>query len=285
MTTLQALVIGATQGLTELAPISSLGHGVVLPALLGWGELERDPSYLPFMVSLHLGTTAALLLYFYREWVLLLRSVMVLPGSRQSPELLTARRVLFLLVAGTIPAGILGLLLEKRIRHLFSAPALAGIFLIVNGVLLILAEWMRRKGKGQGGQRGMVLESLGLGRAFSIGIFQAVALLPGISRSGITMVGGLWSGLDHEDAARFSFLLSTPIIGAAGVLEVPKLLRHGSPGALHLALVGGGMAFAMAWLTTFLLMRYFRNYESTRALVPFGVYCLLAGSLSLYLLR
>ena len=281
MTTLQALVIGATQGLTELAPISSLGHGVILPALLGWGEIEKDPSYLPFMVSLHLGTTAALLIYFYREWIIILRSLMVLPGGRQSPELLTARKVLFLLVAGTIPAGLLGLLLEKKIRHLFSAPTLAALFLIINGILLIVAEWMRRKGRGQGG---MVLESLGLSRAFSIGIFQAVALLPGISRSGITMVGSLWSGLDHEDAARFSFLLSTPIIGAAGVLEIPKLLHHGSPGAIHLALVGGGMAFVMAWLTTFLLMRYFRNYESTRALVPFGVYCLLAGTLSLYLL-
>ena len=282
MTTLQALVIGATQGLTELAPISSLGHGVILPALLGWGEIEKDPSYLPFMVSLHLGTTAALLLYFYREWIVILRSLMILPSSRPLPELLTARRVLFLLVAATIPAGLLGLLLEKKIRHLFSAPALAGLFLILNGLLLILAEWMRRKRKGKSG---MILESLGLRRAFSIGIFQAVALLPGISRSGITMVGGLWSGLDHEEAARFSFLLSTPIIGAAGILEIPKLLRYGTPESLHLALLGGVMAFVMAWLTTFLLMRYFRSYESMRALAPFGFYCLLAGSLSLYLLR
>jgi len=282
MTTIQALVIGATQGLTELAPISSLGHGVILPALLGWGEIEKDPSYLPFMVALHLGTATALLLYFHRDWRALLTGFF-LPGlARQDPGLSGARRLFFLLVAATIPAGLVGLLLEKKLRHLFSAPTLAAIFLAVNGLVLIAAELLRRR---SAKRPTLVLEDLGFFRAFLIGIFQAAALLPGISRSGITMVGGLWSGLGHEASARFSFLLSTPIIGAAGLLEIPKLVRHGSPKAMHLAFLGGTMAFLMAWLTTFLLMRYFRSFEATRALVPFGIYCLLAGSVSLFLLR
>ncbi len=281
MTTLQALVIGATQGLTELAPISSLGHGVILPALLGWGEIEKDPSYLPFMVSLHLGTTAALLLYFHREWRELLTAFLFPGRARRDPELGDARHVFLLLLAGTIPAGLIGLLLEKKIRHLFSVPSLAAVFLLVNGGVLILAEILRRWSTGRVTRE---LRSLGYLRGFVIGIFQAVALLPGISRSGITMVGGLWSGLGHEEAARFSFLLSTPIIGAAGVLEIPKLMRFGSPGAMRLALAGGTMAFATAWLTTYLLMHYFRKFEANQALAPFGLYCLVAGGLSWFFL-
>lgn len=280
MTTVQAVVIGATQGLTELAPISSLGHGVILPALLGWGKIERDPSYLPFMVSLHLGTALALLLYFHREWRRLLAGLLLggRPPGRTGyrPEFAKDRRIFFLLLVGTIPAGILGLLFEKKLRHLFSAPSVAAAFLIVNGLLLILAEFVKNRKR-----RGLPIDELSTSRGFMIGIFQAAALVPGISRSGITMMGGLLGGMDHEDSARFSFLLSTPIIGAAGVLEVPKLLRNGTPESLHSALAGGVTAFAMAWISTFLLMRYFRRFESGKALVPFGIYCLLAGAGSL----
>jgi undecaprenyl-diphosphatase len=279
MTTIQAIVIGATQGLTELAPISSLGHGVILPAILGWGTIEKDPSYLPFMVSLHLGTTLALLLYFRQEWRELLTGFFSSSQARRNPDIRDARHVFFLLLVGTVPAGLIGLLLEKKIRHLFSAPMLAAIFLAINGLLLILAEFLKIKGKGK-----MELREMSFSRGFFIGIFQAVALLPGISRSGITMMGGLVGRLGHEEAARFSFLLSTPIIGAAGVLEVPKLIKYGTPQAMHMALVGGATAFAMAWATTFLLMRYFRHFESSRALAPFGLYCLLAGGASWYFL-
>ena len=282
MTTLQALVIGATQGLTELAPISSLGHGVILPALLGWGEIEKDPSYLPFMVSLHLGTTLALLLYFHREWREILLAVLVSGRAKRVPEARSARHLFGLLVVGTVPAGLIGLLLEKKIRHLFAAPSLAAVFLLVNGGVLILAEILRRR---RIGALSVDLDRMGVLRAFFIGIFQAVALLPGISRSGITMVGGLFGGLGHAEAARFSFLLSTPIIGAAGVLEIPKLIRFGTPTSLKLALAGGTVACATAWLTTFLLMRYFRKFEANRALAPFGFYCLAAGALSLLFLR
>ena len=282
MTTFEALVIGATQGLTELAPISSLGHGVILPALFGWGKIENEPSYLPFMVALHLGTTLALLLYFHREWRELLLSVLKTGASNVNQDEREARHVLFLLLIGTIPAGLIGLLLEKKIRHLFAEPTLAAIFLLVNGGILIVAEWLSRRQKGVSMGE---LRTLSFSRGFLIGIFQAVALLPGISRSGITMVGGLFSGLGHEESARFSFLLSTPIIGAAGALEIPKLIRYGTPETLKLALAGGTMAFATAWLTTYLLMRYFRHFESNRALVPFGIYCLVAGGLAFASLR
>jgi len=280
MTTIQAIVIGATQGLTELAPISSLGHGVILPAIFGWGSIEKDPSYLPFMVSLHLGTTLALLLYFNREWKELLSGFFASAKARTNPDVRDARHVFFLLLIGTVPAGLVGLLLEKKLRHLFSAPALAAGFLVLNGLLLIFSEFLRKKGTGE-----IELREMSFARGFFIGIFQAVALLPGISRSGITMMGGLFGRLGHEEAARFSFLLSTPIIGAAGVLEVPKLLKYGTPQSMHMALVGGVTAFLMAWATTFFLMKYFRHFESTRALAPFGIYCLLAGGAAFYFLE
>ena len=282
MTTIQALVIGATQGLTELAPISSLGHGVILPALFGWGEIEKDPSYLPFMVSLHLGTTLALLLYFHQEWRELLTGFFSFEKARTDPETRDARHVFILLLIGTIPAGLIGLLLEKKLRHLFSAPLIAVVFLAVNGFILILAEFLKKRSEGEGK---IELADMAYSRGFFIGIFQAVALLPGISRSGMTMIGGLLGRLGHEEAARFSFLLSTPIIGAAGVLEVPKLIRYGSPQAMKMALIGGTMAFLMAWITTFLLMRYFRHFEANKALAPFGIYCILAGGVSWLLLR
>ncbi len=282
MTTFEALVIGAAQGLTELAPVSSLGHGVILPALLGWQSIEKDPSFLPFMVALHLGTTLALLLYFHREWRDLLGALVSKGPNRIRTEAVGARHVFWLLVVGTVPAGLVGLGLEKKIRHLFSTPVLASIFLVLNGGVLILAEWLRRRSRDA---RTIEIANLGFKRGFLIGIFQAVALLPGISRSGITMVGGLVSGLSHEESAKFSFLLSTPIIGAAGVLEIPKLLKHGSPESLKHVFAGGAMAFAVAWLTTFLLMRYFRRFEANRALAPFGIYCLLVGGAALTFLR
>lgn len=272
MTFRQAILFSLLQGTTELAPVSSLGHGVLLPLFAGWSSVSRNTQFLPFMVALHLGTALALLLYFWKDWWVLTRDSVItlgsLSGGQNRREVRKNARIMGLLVAGTIPAAILGFLLEKKIRVLFSTPLVAAVFLGVNGLVLILAEYLRkRRISGE-------LGNLPLSRAFIVGAFQSMALIPGLSRSGITMVGGLLNGLGHEEAARFSFLLSTPIIVGAGVLEIPKLLHQGSGGMLHLALAGGIVSFIAAYATTFVLMRYFRSFETGRALAPFGWYCL-----------
>lgn len=263
MDTFQAILVAVVQGLTELFPVSSLGHAVLVPRLLGWSIDERNEAYLPFLVTLHVGTAVALLLYFWREWLALLMSLLP-SGNREQ------RRLLMLLVVGTLPAGLLGLLLEKRLATVFGDVQAVAIFLILNGVMLLLGEFLRRRARQQ------KLSELQFWQAAAIGTTQAIALLPGFSRSGATMIGGLLVGLSHESAARFSFLLATPIIGAAALLEVPKLLNPNLRGSLGPAVVGGVIAGALAYASTWILMRYFRRTE-VNSLVPFGLYCILFG--------
>ncbi|MHB8544308.1 MAG: undecaprenyl-diphosphate phosphatase [Leptospirales bacterium] len=273
MTIRQALEFSVLQGTTELAPVSSLGHGVLLPLFAGWPGVSRDPGFLPFMVALHLGTALALLLYFWKDWFRLSRGTLVCMGilspGRDRETAVKEGRTMALLVAATVPAAVLGFLLEKKIRILFASPSVAAFFLGINGIVLLVGEALRRKERVPG-----QIAALSFPRAVLIGTFQSLALVPGLSRSGITMVGGILNGLDHEEAARFSFLLSTPIIVGAGILEIPKLLHGGHRGMIHVALAGGVVSFVAAYLTTFILMRYFRSFETTRALAPFGVYCL-----------
>lgn len=273
MTIRQALEFSVLQGTTELAPVSSLGHGVLLPLFAGWTGVARDSGFLPFMVALHLGTALALLLYFWKDWFRLTRGSLVclgMPsGGQDREEALREGRTMALLVAGTIPAAVLGFILEKKIRILFASPSVAALFLGINGIVLLLGEALRKRGR-----VAVPLSGLPFSRALMVGAFQALALIPGLSRSGITMVGGILNGLDHEEAARFSFLLSTPIIVGAGIIEIPKLLKGAHHGMVHVAFVGGAVSFVAAWLTTFVLMRYFRSFEATRALAPFGVYCI-----------
>ncbi len=268
---IQAVLMAMVQGVTELFPISSLGHAVVVPHLLGWNLDEEAPAYLPFLVTLHLGTATALLVYFWEDWWALGVSLV-----SRSPDPISRenRYVLLLLVLGTIPAGILGLLLEKRLATLFGRYQLVAIFLVVNGALLFLGEWLRRRRQVQS------LAELRPTQALAIGVSQAIALLPGFSRSGATMVGGLLVGLTHQAAARFGFLLSTPIIFAAALLEVPKLFQPELQSGLGPALVGGLVAGFVAYLSTALLMRYFKQHE-VNALAPFGFYCILLGAVAL----
>src|SRR6202171_1716649 len=267
----QAIVIAVVQGVTELFPVSSLGHAVILPHLLGWDIAQDSPTFLPFLVMLHVGTALALLLYFWRDWVLLLSSL--LPGEAGEART-ESRHVLLLLVLGTIPAGILGLIFRKGRGALFADFHVAAVFLILNGVLLAVGEFLRRRaGSAQ-------LATLRPWQAVAIGTSQAIALLPGFSRSGATMVGGLRVGLEHQAAARFSFLLATPIILAAAVLEVPKLLQPAARAVLGPALVGGVVAGVLAYLSAALLMRYFKRQE-VNALLPFAAYCVLLGALTL----
>jgi len=267
MTALQAIVIAVLQGATELFPVSSLGHAVVLPALLHWPLDQRDPSFLPFLVMLHVGTAVALLLYFWRDWWRLLTGVIGLAEAHQTRE---SRRVFLLIVIATIPAVIIGGALEHFLRSLFASPIIAAAFLAVNGVLLLFGERIRTMGH-------RPLAELSMADALIIGCWQCTALIPGISRSGATIVGGLLRGIDHEGAAHFSFLIATPIILGATVLEVPKLLHEGvAPGVFELAAGAAVISAITAWLSTWFLMRYFRDHDDW-ALNPFGYYCLIVG--------
>jgi len=269
----QALVLAVVQGVTELFPVSSLGHAVILPHLLRWSIDQSSETFLPFLVALHVGTALALLIYFWRDWWMLLSSLLPGDGPRVDGKA-EARRVLILLILGTIPAGLLGLIFRSRLTTLFADFRVAAIFLILNGVVLALGEILRRRAGS------MQLALLKPWQAFAIGTSQAIALLPGFSRSGATMVGGLLVGLEHQAAARFSFLLATPIILAAGVLEVPKLLQPANRAALPAAIVGGIVAGVLAYLSTAFLMRYFKQQE-VNALLPFAVYCVLLGAVAL----
>jgi undecaprenyl-diphosphatase len=261
--------LAVVQGVTELFPVSSLGHSVLVPAVLQW-PIDRDaPWFLPYLVVLHLGTALALLVYFYRDWLDILASLWRSRGRPVEPE----ARLFWLLVAGTIPAGILGLAFEHALRDLFASFVVVATVLMVNGIILIFGDKLKRR---------QVDEQLGTLRwlkAVGIGCAQALALIPGISRSGVTLVAGLGAKLDYEDSARFSFLLATPIIAAAGLLEVPKLVEHRAhmPDGLLWVIVGSGIvAGILAYLSTWFLMVYFKAHELT-ALRPFGIYCLLAG--------
>ena len=266
----QAIVLAAVQGVTELFPVSSLGHAVILPHLFGWTIDQSAPTFLPFLVLLHVGTALALLLYFWRDWWLLLSSLF----QRGDGAAAEGRHVLLLIVLGTIPAGLVGLVLRNRLADLFADFRIAAIFLILNGVLLALGEFLRRRaGSAQ-------LATLKPWQAIVIGLSQVIALLPGFSRSGATMVGGLLVGLEHQSAARFSFLLATPIIGAAGVLEIPKLLQPDARAALGPAVIGAMIAGVLAYISTAILMRYFKQQE-VNALLPFSAYCAILGILAL----
>lgn len=280
MPLLNALAIAVLQGVTELFPISSLGHAVVLPPLFGIAVDQHAPDFLPFLVILHLGTAAALLLYFRRDWLELILAAL---GQGPRAERKATLRLLFLLVLGTVPAAVLGYALNHALRALFAAPVIAAAFLIVNGVVLFLGERLRHRA-GEGG-----LEAMHGRSALLIGAAQALALIPGISRSGMTMVGGLLSGLSHEAAARFSFLLATPVILGAGLLEVPKLFHAGAgaavpAGTLAVYGVAGVVAGVTAYASVALLMRWFRQHE-VHAMRPFAYYCWLVGAAALLVLR
>jgi undecaprenyl-diphosphatase len=274
MTLVQALITAIVQGITELFPVSSLGHAVILPSLFGWNIDQRSPEFLPFLVVLHLGTAAALLLYFWRDWIGLAQAALFI-GPRDKRR--ARQRLLLQIVVATIPAVILGFALEKFFRNLFGAPVAAAGFLVLNGFLLFFGERMRQRA---GHRR---LDSMRWLDALTIGLWQATALVPGISRSGATMVGGLLRGFHHEDAAHFSFLIATPIILGAAALEVPHLLHGEGGGFGPVAWLAGLAAGITAWLSIAFLMHYFKRHDF-EALDPFAWYCWAFGAISLGLL-
>jgi undecaprenyl-diphosphatase len=272
----QAIVLGLVQGIAEPFPISSLGHGVILPSLLGWNIHQNDEYFLAFLVATHCATAIVLFCFFFKDWMRIFRGMGRSLRDRQIGAEDADARLGWLLVIGTIPAGLLGLLLEHSLRDLFASPESAAIFLTINGVLLLLFERFRRRPPRPGDYKGdsdRRIAKMSFKQALAIGTAQAAALVPGISRSGITMGGGLLVGLSNEDAARYGFLLATPIIGAAGLLKLPELLGSAGDGVRGQALAG---AIAAA-LTTYLAVKFLLRFFETNRLTPFGIYCILAG--------
>ena len=277
----QAVVLGLLQGFSELFPISSLGHSVVAPRLLGWHIHQNDSFFITFLVATHLATAIVLLGFFWRDWVRILRGIGRSLRDRGIAEDDADAKLGWLLVVGTIPAGILGLLLEHALRHVFASARSAAFFLILNGLVLYGAERLRRRAPQpeSGDPDRRIARRVGFREAFFVGAAQAIALIPGFSRSGATMAGGLVVGLSNEDAARFAFILATPIIGAAAALKLPELLGPSGNGVRGPALVGALCAAVTAYLSVRFLMRFFE----TNRLTPFAVYCFLAGlALTIY---
>jgi undecaprenyl-diphosphatase len=273
----QAIVLGLLQGAAELFPVSSLGHSVIAPRLLGWDIHQEDEFFLTFLVATHLATAIVLFGFFWRDWMRIIaglarsvRTRSVEPDDRDA-------RLGWLLVIGTIPAGLIGLALEHPLRSVFASPISAAIFLFCNGLLLLAAEHWRRGAPVRHDSRlsdERLATELSVGKSIGIGVGQALALLPGFSRSGAAMAGGLRAGLSNEDAARFSFLLATPLIGLAAVYKLPDLLGPQGDGVRGPALVGALCAGVTAYFSVKFLVRFFE----TNRLTPFAYYCLGAGA-------
>jgi undecaprenyl-diphosphatase len=317
LTYLEAAVVGLIQGVSEMFPVSSLGHSVLIPAIVG-GSWARDLNvaasespYLAFIVGMHVATAVALLIYFWRDWVRIIGGFFSSIRDRRVHT--NDQKLAWMIIVATIPVGIVGLAFEHAFRVIFGKPIIAGIFLIMNGVILIAGERYRTRASlaadaaiaaerdfdlisasrepelVTAGRRGgqalrqreqaeMVqadwrLASMSFPQAVAVGSAQVLALLAGISRDGVTMVAGMTRGLSREDAARFAFLLATPVILAAGALKIPDLLGPLGNGIRGQILLGSVLSGVAAYLSVRFLLRYLR----TRTLTPFGVYCLIAG--------
>jgi undecaprenyl-diphosphatase len=283
----QAVILGLVQGFAELFPISSLGHSVILPHLLGWNIHQNDAYFITFLVATHLATALVLLGFFWRDWVRILRGLWRSLAEREIAADNADGKLGWLLIVGTIPAGIIGLLFEDSLRSVFASGKSAAFFLIVNGFMLYGAERLRRRAPeavdddaAEGDKR--IATRTGYRHAVGVGAAQALALIPGFSRSGASMGGCLLFGLNNEDAARFSFLLATPVIGAAALLKLPELFGSEGNGVRGPALAAALCAAVTAFLSVRFLMRYFQ----TNTLTPFAIYCGIAGAGSLaYLAR
>jgi undecaprenyl-diphosphatase len=285
LTYFQAIVLGVLQGVTELFPISSLGHTVLFPTLFGWNKLvdaqsQSESFWLAFIVMLHVGSAIGLLIYYWSTWVEIVKAFFATLPKRRAET--STERLAWLIVLASIPAGVIGLALEHQVRMLTAKPEVAAIFLMVNGLILIAAERYRRRAQvrelaareGLSPEGGRELATLDYREALVVGVAQSTALVAGISRDGVTMGTGLARGLDHSDSARFAFLLATPIILAAGLFKLPDLLGHLGNGIRGQALVGCVAAAITAVFTVAFLVRWFK----TRTLIPFAIYCLLFGA-------
>ena len=271
-------MLGLLQGFAELFPISSLGHTVLIPAVLHWSIDRGSDAFLAFLVLTHLATALVLIGFFWRDWVKIVLGVLRSLRDREIRSDDTYARLGWLLVVSTIPAGLLGLLFEETLQSLFAAANVVAIALILNGGVLYGVELMKRGRPDEGPHDDRKLAALSWPQAVLIGLAQCLALIPGFSRTGLAMTGGLISGLSHENAARYSFLLATPIIFAAAVLKVPDIFANGGHG------VGEALAGAVAAaLSAFFSVRFLVRYFETKSLKPFAIYCVIAGLAALVL--
>jgi undecaprenyl-diphosphatase len=284
-TVFRAIILGLIQGATELFPISSLGHTVILPNLFGWTEIVKFQSrpespWLAFIVMLHVGSAIGLLIYFWRDWVEIVKAFFATLRKRRAET--PTERLAWLIIVASIPVGILGIALEHAARTATAKPLIASIFLVFNGFILLGAERLRRRAdvrelarrqgmKADGGRR---LETLEYREAAVIGLGESSALIAGISRDGVVMATGLARGLDNADAARYGFLLATPIILVAGVYKLPDLTGPLGNGIRGYAVLAAVVAAITAVFTVHFLTRYFRRGN----LRPFGIYCILFGA-------
>jgi len=278
VTWFQAMVLAVLQGVSELFPISSLGHTVLVPALLHWKIDRTDPTFLAFVVALHLGTALALIVFYRGDWVRIGRafSASVVRGNLSSDS---DERIGWLLVVGTIPVALLGVFLERPVRQFFGSSALVSLFLIVNAFIMFAGEALRTRSARGDARSALPLAAMSWSDGAKVGFAQGAALFPGISRSGASIVAGLLLRLSHDDAARYSFLLATPVIFAASVLEVPQLFKAQAHDILAQAAVGGILAAITAYASVAFLTRYFHAND----LRPFGWYCLIFGAVCLAL--
>ncbi|QSZ26808.1 undecaprenyl-diphosphate phosphatase [Aceticella autotrophica] len=263
MTYLQAIIFAFVQGVTELFPISSIAHTVLVPYILRWNlsfEFLKE-NFLPFIVMLHLGTTIALLTFFGRDWIQILKSVFYKNQSK---------KLLYLIIVGTIPAIIIGFLFEKLIRTSMSNVTSASIFLILNGFMLYLGEKLHSKGKKR-------IEELSYKEASIVGLVQCLAFIPGFSRSGSSMTAGFWVGLSHEESVHFSMLLATPVIAGAAVIEIPKLIKTHINGLFQISILGGIVSAVFAFIAILILVYWFKKKE-INAMLPFSYYCWIVGT-------
>jgi undecaprenyl-diphosphatase len=284
ISTFQAVVLGLLQGVSELFPISSLGHTVLFPNLFGWHNVvkwqsQTESPWLAFLVMLHVGSAVGLLIYFWRDWVAIVGAFF---GTLRKRRIETStERLAWLIVVASIPVGILGVALEHQARVATATPVIAAIFLVINGLVLLGAERLRKRAevrelaarqgmKRDGGRR---LDTLEYREAGVIGLGESTALIAGISRDGVVMATGLARGLDNSDAARFGFLLATPIILAAGLYKIPDLTGPNGNGVRGAAVLAAVVAAITAVFTVHFLTRYFRRGN----LKPFGIYCVLFG--------
>ncbi|HEX5188629.1 MAG TPA: undecaprenyl-diphosphate phosphatase [Streptosporangiaceae bacterium] len=320
LTFAEAIIVGLIQGTTELFPVSSLGHNVLIPAIIGgsWAQdlnvSRAESPYLAFVVGLHVATAIGITVYFWRDWVRIIGGFFSSIARREvkTPD----QKLAWMIVLATIPVGLVGLKFEHEFRVIFGVPTRAAIFLILNGIILFAGERFRTRksrqadeqvlrereeesapvgagrigGAHSSGQRALRQQEIATAvqadrritsfsylQAVVIGSAQILALLAGISRDGVTMVAGMFRGLSREDAARFAFLLATPVILAAGVLKIPDLLGPLGNGVRPQILAGSIVSGIAAYLSVRFLMKYFQ----TRTLTPFAIYCLVFGTASL----
>src|SRR5581483_10238918 len=277
LTFYQALILGIGQGISELFPISSLGHSVLLPQILKWQIDQSNDNFLIFLVATHFATAIILFLFYLKDWILIIGGVIRSLFKRNLKDNYYGR-LGWLIILGTAPAGLLGLLFQKKIQNILAVPLLVAVVLILNGMMLWWAEIIRNRNNvrtTEGGDER--LSKMRWSSSLWIGLSQSLALIPGFSRTGTTMAGGLLAGYHHEDAARFSFLLTTPLILAAAILKLPALFKIADPALLMTVTIGSVSAAIAAYFSVRFLIRFFKS----KTLKPFAIYCVAAGIICL----